>query len=538
MHLIQPAIKKNTVLLITIAVFLIPIIIVEYPLLQLTNGFFPYPIDDTCIHLAIAKNLAVHHVWGISPGEFVSAASSILYPLILAGTVKIFGAHLIIPFLVNVLAAIILLVVMQNWLIRQGVQSWSRLWILVAVVLLTPLPVLAMAGMEHILQLLFTFLFIVHFSEELEKKTRAESKNWRFPWTVYLYATLMVTTRYECLSILAIACLILLFHRKFLQSVSLGACAIIPIIIFGLYSMSHGNYFFPNSVILKSGAPPLTFDGLYDFFTGGIFGKLFFSVVGYNTVAPQRLLILLPLAYLLFNKKMGDKAGYKYMLLLTMAAVFSHLSLTGYAAFPRYEAYLVGCAVVILGVLIEKYGQDLFSINRPLGLAIAYLFTLFLGLPLLLRTTTAFGDLNKASIANYQIQYQLGQFLKKHYNNDAIALEALGYVSYATDGKKLDIVGLGDIDVARSLKGNYYSANYLDSLSKKDNVKLAICSEYSTIPALLQRWKKVATWQTPLQYGGYYVSFYAVDSSIAPSLKKNLVDYQKSLPEGENIIYY
>ncbi len=520
-------IRQKTVLPLAIAAYLIPIVIIEYPLLVFTHGIFPYPIDDACIHLAIAKNIAFHQVWGVSPVEFTSAASSILYPLILAATVKIFGTHLVIPFLLNVIFTLILLTVIQKWLVRNGISPSSQLLILLAVIFLTPLPVLTMCGMEHSLQLLIVFLFLTQFSEEVEDG---------LTWKTYMYATLMVMTRYEGLPLLAMACLILLFRGKISAALQLGIYPAIPIVLFGIYSVYNGNFFFPNSVLLKSGAPPLTFDGLYEYFTQGMFTKLFYSVVGYNTVATQRLLFLLPLAFLLFNKKMS--AAQKYMLLLVMAGVFIHLCLTGYASFPRYEAYLIGCSVAMLGMLTAKYAQALVTNVKGLTAWIAGLACAFLVFPLLLRSNFAFGEVKKGCINTYEIQYTVGQFLHKYYNTTPVAVEALGGVSYYTEGKKLDIVGLGDISVARSMRGNYYTVDFLDTLSKREGIQLAAVSEYSTPAPLLARWKRVASWQTPREYGGYYVSFFAVDSTLAPGLKKNLQEYQQYLPEGEGVIYH
>lgn len=531
-------IQQRTVLPIAIAIFLLPIIIIEIPILQFTHGDFAYPIDDACIHLAIAKNLAFHQVWGVSPVEFTSAASSIVYPSLLAVIVKIFGAHLILPFLVNLVVGIVLLVVLQKWLLRQGLSPLIQLWVLLAVILLTPLPVIVICGMEHTLHFLFTFLFITRFCGELERLDRFVGKTPALHWNVYLFAALMVATRYEGLPLIAFACLVLLLRRRIFLLLQLGIYSIIPIVIFGVYSIYHGNYFFPNSVLLKSGAPPLTFDGLYEYFTSGLFYKLFYSVVGYNTIAVQRLLFLLPLAFLLFYKKMGEHASYKYLVLLLTAAVFTHLALTGYAAFPRYEAYLVGCVVAVLGMLTAKYGRDLF-IGRPqLTFWVTCAFGLFLAFPLVLRTSDAFGKTASGSLGTYEIQYTSGQFLHKYYHDETILLEALGGASYFSDGKKLDVVGLGDVDVTRAMKGNYYSVAFLDSLSKRDKVKIAVASEYSTPPELLQKWKKIATWQIPMHLGGYYVSFYAVDSTIAPGLKKNLVEYEKYLPADERVFYY
>jgi hypothetical protein len=38
----------------------------EWGVLQYTQGTFVYPVDDTFIHLAIAKNLVYHHIWGVT----------------------------------------------------------------------------------------------------------------------------------------------------------------------------------------------------------------------------------------------------------------------------------------------------------------------------------------------------------------------------------------------------------------------------------------------------------------------------------------
>jgi len=43
---------------------------------------FEYPLDDTYIHLAMASQIA-HGGYGVNAGEYSSAASSALYPLLL-----------------------------------------------------------------------------------------------------------------------------------------------------------------------------------------------------------------------------------------------------------------------------------------------------------------------------------------------------------------------------------------------------------------------------------------------------------------------
>ena len=550
MNVPSTLIHQRAVLPISIAAFMVPVLIIEFPILQFTHGEFAYPIDDTCIHLTIAKNLALHGVWGTYSGQFASAASSILYPLLLALLVKIVGVHLWLPFFVNFVAVLVLLVVLQRWLARQRLGPVAQILVLCGIIFLTPLAPLAISGMEHVLQFLFTFLFIARLAEELERLNLSAKGEWRLSPAVYIYGVLMVTTRYEGMVMLAIGALLLLINKKIGVAILLFICGVIPVILFGIYSVRHGNFFLPNSVLLKSGAPPLTFNGLYEFFTQGLFYKLFYSVVGYNTIATQRALCLLLLSFLVFNASLRERPAYKYLLLLLTVAVFTHLSLTGYARFPRYEAYLIGCVVTVVGMLSAKYGQELFNrkeealnkAGQPLFMAgltswVMALTILFLVFPLVLRSNDAFDQVEEGSYSTYKVLYTAGDFLHRYYNNDAVALECLGAMSYFSDGKKMDVVGLGDINVARRLRANRYTVDFLDSLSKQENVQIAAGTPISTPPALLQRWTRAGTWFLPASEGGGFISFYVVNPERAAELKRNLVEYQKYLPEGERASY-
>ena len=42
----------------------------------LVNGDFCYALDDSFIMMAISRNFAFHHVWGLTAHEFSSTASS------------------------------------------------------------------------------------------------------------------------------------------------------------------------------------------------------------------------------------------------------------------------------------------------------------------------------------------------------------------------------------------------------------------------------------------------------------------------------
>lgn len=531
--------SKFQILSISLAAFLLPICMVEYRVLQFTGGTFAYPIDDVFIHLTIARNLAYHGVWGVSGHEFASAASSLLYPLILAIAIKIAGAHIILPFIANVLAGIIFLFVLQSCLDKQGVTGMAQLWVILAVIFFVPLPILAIGGMEHIFQLLFTFLFITSFSEALSNLIQSGKKEWNFPWTVYLYGALMTATRYEGLLLLGIACLIVMIHRQIFPALQLALLCALPVLLFGIYSLSQGSYFFPNSVLLKSGAPPVTVTGLEEFIKVDFPLKLFYNT-NYKLVADQRLLFLLPLTYLVFNKQIRDNSPYKYMLVVLMAGTFIHIFTTGYSHFPRYEAYLIGCSVAIMGAVTAKYRKEVFSQQPLLTRWIAGLSILLLFCPLILRTTTISGEIRQACINVYEQQFQMGQFLHNYYFHDPVAIGDIGAVSYYTDGTNLDMAGLANLDVAASRRRHYNTPDFMDWLSKKDSVKIAIVYDFLNDPRLLSRWVKVANWQIPnnVACGDDNVTFYAVEKDAAPALKENLLAFQKSLPGDVIVKYY
>ena len=111
-----------------------------------------YNLDDTYIHLTIARNLAFRGTWGINPGEFAGASSSPLWTLMLAGAMKIAGPRIWLPLLINAIE--IPFVVLGLWLVLRRFLVRPRMLVagIVAVGLIIPIPMLLMNGMEQMLQ--------------------------------------------------------------------------------------------------------------------------------------------------------------------------------------------------------------------------------------------------------------------------------------------------------------------------------------------------------------------------------------------------
>ncbi len=535
---------------IGILITFILVFITERMVLKSSNGVFSYPLDDPFIHMELAKNLAFHGTWGINPGEFGSASSSLLYTVLLTVIFKIFSVHVIVPFIINCIAAIILIFVVDAWLKKQSITFWGRMGILILLIFFLPLPALIISGMEHTLQCLFTFLFLTSCCDWLDKVRMEGSEKNKLPWRVIVFAILVTAVRYEGIFLVAIVCLLLLYFRKIKTAFLLGFLSLLPVIIFGIYSIQQGSYFLPNSVLVKSNEIRFSMGGIIEFFSNTLINK--FTIVkeplpalpsvpppGISLLATQRLLIILPLVGLLFIKQIRQKPSYVYLLSILLLCTLVHLTFAATGWFYRYEAYLIGCSFVLVSAILVKYYKDIFPGKRLYKLALTAILLFALVFPMILRSGAAFSKSKQACLNIHEQQYQMAQFLKKYYNEDVVAANDIGAIAFYTDTKIIDLWGLGSIDVAKSKKGKYWTASFLDSFVRKNNVTLAIVYDEWFSPELLNKWTKVATWEISNNViaGGDFVSFYSINKDDSRLLKGNLSDFQKYLPATVRVAY-
>jgi hypothetical protein len=522
---------------IALVALLLPILLIELQVARSSGGTFMYPLDDTFIHMTVAKTLALHGNWGISAGEFESASSSVGYTLLLAGLFKVFSVHAYIPFLINLAAAMALLWVVDKQLRKEQVLPFGRLTILLAMVVLVPLPILVITGMEHTLQCLFSFLFIVQFSDWLAAADGDRSR--KFPTVVYAYGLLACMIRYEGAFLVGIACIMLLYKRRIPIAFLLGFIGALPIAAFGLYSIAKGSYFLPNSVLLKSEGARLSLRGMAGFFFQTVEQKLTISLSGVATTVTQHLLIILPLTYLLLATPLKKAVRHSYMLVMLITATVLQLTLAATGWFYRYEAYLVLCTVYILLLLWYQYKPELMPRLRAYPLAGGFLlFALFL--PMVYRSAAAYSKAARACLNIYDQQYQMAKFLHAYYDDEVIAVNDIGAVSYFKKEKNLDLWGLADIKVARSRKENYCSPFFLDSLSRSEKAGVAIIFDSWFSDSLRSKWEKVATWTIPdnVICQDSTVTFYSIDKSRTGELRTKLQQYQPSLPYGVHVRYF
>ena len=101
-----------------------------------TTGHFFYPLDDTYITMAIARNLADNGTWGPVAHEFSSCASSPFWVLALASVYRLFGPNEWAPLLLSLASGTALVVVVCHVLRGLDVKPVATLAILLAAILL------------------------------------------------------------------------------------------------------------------------------------------------------------------------------------------------------------------------------------------------------------------------------------------------------------------------------------------------------------------------------------------------------------------
>ncbi len=525
--------KRNNilVLLFGIALLFLPVVFIEFRVLQYTGGVFMYPFDDTFIHLQIAKNLTQGH-WGISE-QFASASSSLLYTVILTAF-RFFSQSTTVPFVINCLAGLAIIWSLHSWFKKHGIVPIAQVAIMFLAIFVTPLALMVVTGMEHTIQCLLSFIFIFHFSDWLESSLHKPGSV--IPFKIYVAAILVASIRYEGLFLVAIACVMLLYYRNIRQAFLLGFVGVLPVVVFGMISLMKGSYFLPNSVLVKSES--FSYGGITGIITNILFEKLTYARNGLAALATQRWLIILPLLYLAFKNYI--RPSYAFIIIFLVTATILQLSLASTGYLYRYEAYIFFCATIITAVLFYQYGKQVFADWKLRGLNFILLIVVFfLFFPIALRSSSALEKSVQACKNIFDQQYQMARFSKNYYSNSSIALNDIGAVSYFTNASIVDLWGLATIDVTKSKKEKYWTPQFLDSLSHARGVGLAMIYDSWFPDSLTSKWKKVVTWQIQNNVicGDDVVSFYSLNDSTG-LLYNNLKQYQPLLPSSVVVKYF
>ena len=486
------------------------------------NGQMSYPLDDAYIHMAIAKNFAQHGTWGITRHEFTSTTSSPLYTFLLALVFLVTGPNDYVPLALNISFGLLFLYTLYRFAqARLDAVSYGICNTLV--ILLTPLHILVISGMEHMLQVLLVFWLTVLV---LRSDSR-EDFSLREAAPMLLCSGAAVMTRYEDIFLVGCLSLLLMYRKKFSAAVLLIVAGLVPVIVYGLVSLSKGFFFFPNSILLKGAFPELSLRGLY------------FALYRAMRITALYAIHLVGAVFLLgttvYVLRSAQKEVFVYLrrgelqcaLILTIVA---HTLFASVGWFFRYEAYLIALTVIWSHPLYTYASaplKALFSARRvAFALSIVLCFSL-----LFLRLYDSVDDGRYAMKNIHEQQVQMARFLQACYPRVSIAANDIGAISYYNDLRLFDMAGLGNAEVIRDTTKP--RRLFFERMCAEKQVQIAIIYDSWFKGEIPEGWIKAGEWTIRNNHicGDSTVSFYAVGEDHLAHLTSSLKSFSRKLDQ-------
>ncbi|HEX3012907.1 MAG TPA: hypothetical protein VHO92_01365 [Methanobacterium sp.] len=524
------SISKHLPFIVAVIVLWTAILILFRESNILNQGIFVYVLDDPYIHMVMAKNLILHGVWGVDEYGFTSSSSSPLWIILLSSAYFIFGVNTYIPFILNTIFATIFILIAYSIFKYYKLNPAYNLIFLLFLIFFTPIPALIFTGMEHILQtvLIVSFIFI---AVQVISEDKPSSLKY---YTLLILSALVVAVRYEDAIVVSIVAVLFLTQKKFWNSISILCASIVPAIAYGIFSTGNGWFFLPNSLITKTifveaKTQLLSLNGML------LLWNNFLNIL--NPYLSIPLILAAGILIFRFKEKKTFWNAPNLIITIFLCTTVLHMFIARIGWFYRYEAYIIVLGIMAIAIGISEY-LPVFKPNRKLNykhLSIILLIFILV-VPLSARGYDSFNDTPTATHNVYDQQYQMGLFIQKYYQGDAISLNDVGAVNYLANIRSVDLLGLSSLNVSKAILKNNYTPEDLDSITHQNHVKVIIVYEdlyknYLTggIPS---DWIKVGQWKINNRITCFMdtVSFYAIDPQDAGNLTRNLKDFSSQLP--------
>ena len=507
----------------------------------MTDGELVYSLDDTYIHMALAKHLVVDGVWGVTAYEPSTSSSSIVWPLVLAAAMWGVGDHLIIPLALNLLLAVGMILWLPGMFREFGLDARQRSRATFVTMLVACLASLVFVGMEHILHVWATVMFATAAVRVLTDARPTFSR----AWPMLLIAPVLTGARYEGLGLVGLVCVLLalrngwrgVFGGGFRVAVAVGLLALAPVVAFGVFMAHYDLPLLPYSVQLKSWAPAIGLHGAWLYFGPRLIANCM--------MCPHLFLLLL--CSIAALRHQYRKAGRLWtppvlMNLLFCGACLMHMegAITGFYA--RYFAYLIALGVAALaisdgpilhkGLIWRREGRPAFCRrgHRVLAYTTLALMILLTAVP---HVAVPFRARNI-----FHQQIQMARFFDTYYAGQAVAINDIGTTAYGADVRIVDIWGLASKEVAELRLAEAYSIDDIDRITRRHNTQVAIVydewfkqGDRINVP---KHWQRVGQWAIDVNVacGSGTVSIYAVDPNAAATLIENLRDFGQRMPKA------
>lgn len=511
--------------------FVLALYSVFYHGLSATHGIFVYPLDDTYIHAAIAKNIVGHGVWGVTPYAFTSASSSPVWVLLLSVCYFFTGVFDAAPLLLNIIVGLFLVAFVYHVFLANSGNSIKALLYTVLLISIIPLPSLVLSGMEHTLHLLISIVFLIHAVRIYDTPVDRASLRGIF---LFSLAFLLPVIRYESIFLLLTVSTLFLVRKRYVLAVGIFGSALASIILYGLFSINHGWEFFPASVIEKAGLSFYGQTSVFDYLLGVLKHKFIDST--------KSTVFLVASTGVFFIARATWKTAPRKVIfaVIVLVTTFFHLLFAKLGWFYRYEAYVILFNGIFLLLMLDEHLSRIRKSGKfvnssgavAAGILIITCYTFYF------RGVKAYHETPKAIKNIYEQQYQTARLVKYFFPNGNIVLNDIGAVCYYEDIHLTDLWGLGDLEMSKLRLSGEWTRERIDKLVTQRDASIAII--YNVMPEYPKTWQKVAEFEINglVTCAQHSVAIYNIDPQDLPETKAKVSAFSRHLPADIKQIIY
>ncbi len=490
-------------------------------LLYFAGKPFVYPLDDTYIHMAIARTLAAFGVWGAGPTTPAAASSSPLWTLLLTGfyLMSPSAAFIYVPVLLNLVSGCGLILLLMT-IFEERTTSVA---LVVTICWAAALPSLSLLGMEHVLHILIA-LALCFFGSRAIADASGES-DIRTVAGLGLVAAAAVAARYESLFLVAPLAAFAATRQRWRLAAALAAGATAPVLGFGLLWIHNGGWLLPNSLLLKT---DLTKSAGAASSISDITARFLENRKEANTRYEfSAILVIAATSFLVYCARFktiwGTPAIFAFCVLF---ATLAHLAFASVGWLFRYEAYLIVLNIAAIFLVSERLVGP-----RSLLVLAALIAVVFA-----VRTAKA-TYFTVLAVNDRRLEHLApALFVEANYPGRAVMVNDLGAMAwFAPRSTVLDIYGLGNNEPVRlRLSPEGYTRAALRDWAARTDAQIAILqvcwSEVSS--RLPEEWALIATWRIPrnVVFGDRMVGFFALKRGADKELGREIAEFR--LPEG------
>jgi hypothetical protein len=481
-----------------------------------TDGHYVYLIDDAYIHLAMAKNFALHNVWGVTKYEFSSTSSSPLFTWILSVLIKIFGNNDQIPLYFNAVFGVGIVYILNRYYSEIFKDIKNTVIAVLFTLFFAVLHLQLLSGMEHIFHV---FLFVLNIF------CLSHFKNKYAVAGFYFSLILMGLVRFESMFYFIILAFAFILIKKWKEAILTLFIGFIPIVIFCYFNYQHDGYLFPNSVVVKG--TKFSFDSnfpdqLKSIFVDNFLLNVSFYKIGFFPIIICLIFILKDFKQKNFHNLIKDN----FLLIVISLLMICHTMFADLKGAFRYEAYiLVGFSMSLIPKVKSIFDDFKNYIKNEKIVSALILMNIVL---LIYKCSFAHKMLDNGGKNIYEQQIQSAKFLHTYYNTSKVVANDIGAITYFTDIHLLDIVGLGSKEMIpfsenkKPIDDNF--ENFLTQYTFNNKYDIAVIYAEWFQGHVPKTWKKAAVLKikNPISVSQDEVSIYSVDINNLQQLKQNI----------------